>query len=124
MSGEYIGWVAAPAHDPDFVVAGPGVQVRTVLPFPRLLPDGRAEVASGRQAVVLNVYTETAFRRQGLARSLMHEVLAWARATGLESLVLHAAPDGRQLYESLGFVVTNEMRFMGDLASWSRPVIS
>ena len=121
-SGEYAGWVASPSRDPDRIVAGAGVQMRTVLPFPRLLPDGRADVASGRQAVVLNVYTERAFRRKGLARSLMCEVLAWARATRLESLVLHAAPDGRQLYEALGFAATNEMRFMGDLASWSRPV--
>ena len=57
-----------------------------------------------------------------MARSLMFEVLAWARATDLESLVLHAAPDGRPLYEALGFAATNEMRFMGDLASWTRPV--
>jgi GNAT superfamily N-acetyltransferase len=97
-------------------VAGAGVQVRRVLPFPRRWPDGRADVAHGLQAIVLNVYTEPAFRRRGLARRLMHEVLAWARQAQIESLVLHAAPDGRHLYEQLGFAATNEMRFMGDLA--------
>jgi GNAT superfamily N-acetyltransferase len=116
--GEYVGWVASPAHEPDRVVAGAGVQVRRVLPFPHLRADGRAEVAYGRQAIVLNVYTEPEFRRQGMARALMHEVLAWARITDVESLVLHATPEGRPLYEALGFAATNEMRFIGDLAGW------
>lgn len=122
VTGEYIGWLAGPIGDQGVVAAGAGVQVRKTLPFPRLLPDGRADVAVGRQAIVLNVYTEPGFRRLGLARALMYEVLGWARATHVESLVLHAAPDGRPLYEALGFAVTNEMRFTGDLASWQRPV--
>ena len=118
-SGEYLGWLASLASRPGDVVAGAGVQVRRVLPFPLRWPDGRADVAHGRQAIVLNVYTERGFRRRGLARRLMQEVLAWARAVQIESLVLHAAPDGRALYEQLGFSATNEMRFMGDLAASS-----
>jgi GNAT superfamily N-acetyltransferase len=121
-SGEYAGWLASPARELDRVIAGAGVQVRRVLPFPRHQPDGLEDVAYGRQAIVLNVYTEPPFRRRGLARGLMCEVLAWARATDLESLVLHAAPEGRPLYEALGFAATNEMRFMGDLAAWQRPI--
>ena len=120
--GEYVGWLATPARSPDRVVAGAGVQPRRVLPFPRLGVDGERVVAYGRQAIVLNVYTESEFRRQGLARALMHEVMAWARTMNLESLVLHSAPDGRTLYEELGFAATNEMRFMGELATWRRPV--
>lgn len=120
--GEYVGWVTSFEDEPDRIVAGAGVQVRRVLPFPRLGPDHRADVADDRQAIVLNVYTEPAYRRRGLARALMYEILAWARETDLESLVLHAAPDGRPLYEVLGFAATNEMRFAGDLASWTRPV--
>lgn len=120
--GEYVGWLAGPARSPDHIVAGAGVQTRRVLPFPRVQAEGEPEVAHGRQAIVLNVYTEPAFRRQGLARALMHEVLAWARATQLDSLVLHAAPDGRALYEALGFKPTNEMRFVGELATWQRPL--
>ena len=114
-SGEYLGWLASLASGPGDPVAGAGVQIRRVLPFPRQRPDGQVDVAHGLQAVVLNVYTEPAFRRRGLARRLMQEVLAWARQARVESLVLHAAPDGRALYEELGFAATNEMRFMGDL---------
>ena len=118
-SGEYLGWLASLASRPADPIAGAGVQVRRVLPFPRRWPDGRADVAHGLQGIILNVYTEPAFRRRGLARRLIQEVLAWAKAARIESLVLHAAPDGRALYEQLGFSATNEMRFMGDLTALS-----
>lgn len=112
--GEYLGWLASLASHPGDIVAGAGVQIRRVLPFPQRRPDGRVDVAQGRQGIVLNVYTEPAFRRRGLARRLMQEILAWVRETQLDSLVLHAAPDGRALYEQMGFAPTNEMRLMGD----------
>jgi GNAT superfamily N-acetyltransferase len=91
--------------DPANVIGGAGVQLRRVLPF----PEG-AGVAEGRQAIVINVYTEPAWRRRGVARSLMEAILTWARAADLESLVLHASAEGRGLYQQLGFVDTNEMR--------------
>ena len=43
---------------------------------------------------------------------LMDEVLAWTRSNDIETLVLHASEDGRQLYEGLGFQLTNEMRLV------------
>jgi len=109
--GEYIGWLASPSSRRESIVAGAGVQLRRVLPFPRHAPL-RGEVAPGRQGIVLNVYTEQSFRRRGLARRLILELLAWSRTQALDSLVLHAAPEARLLYESLGFVATNEMRFV------------
>jgi GNAT superfamily N-acetyltransferase len=121
--GEYFGWLAAPSDDAARIVAGAGVQVRRVLPFPQRWIDRPIDsVGFGRQAIVLNVYTEPAFRRRGLAREVMLEILTWARSAGIESLVLHAAPAGRRLYEALGFAATNEMRFSGELAMWTRPV--
>lgn len=38
--GEYLGWLASLASRPIDTVAGAGVQIRRVLPFPRQLPDG------------------------------------------------------------------------------------
>lgn len=49
-------------------------------------------------------------RRRGLARMLLQHVMTFARAEGVESLVLHASRDGRPLHEQLGFAATNEMR--------------
>ncbi len=109
--GEYIGWLGSPADQPDKVAGGAGVQLRQVLPHPARTPEGEVTIAEGRHAIVLNVYTEPAWRRHGLAEQLMRHVLAWARKERLDRLVLHASADGRRLYQRLGFVATNEMRF-------------
>jgi GNAT superfamily N-acetyltransferase len=109
-AGEYVGWLTAPDNDSATIVAGAGVQHRRVLPHP--LPRREpSRIAYGRQAIVLNVFTERAWRRRGLAALLMQHVLDWARRESLETLVLHASDDGRALYEKLGFVQTNEMRY-------------
>ena len=114
--GEYVGWLATAPDEPELVLAGAGVQRRRVLPHPIAEGEGRARIAEGRHAIVLNVYTEPAWRRRGLGELLMREVLAWARAERLDRLVLHASDVGRPLYERLGFIATNEMRFTGELA--------
>jgi GNAT superfamily N-acetyltransferase len=112
--GEYVGWLLTPEEAPGRVVAGAGVQLRDVLPHP-VDTDGEVGVAAGRHGIVLNVFTEPDWRRRGLAELLMRHVLAWAREQRLDRLVLHASAEGRSLYERLGFVATNEMRFKGSL---------
>src|SRR6202158_2900071 len=62
------------------------------------------------RAVILNVYTEPEFRRQGIARQIMQTILVWAKERGLRAVNLHASDEGRLLYEQLGFEPTNEMR--------------
>jgi len=109
-AGEYLGWVASIMGSRE-VIAGAGLQLRRVLPHPDL---GRSEIILGLQGVVLNVYTEPAWRRRGLAALLMRYVLDWAKANGVKSLVLHASRDARLLYEKLGFIPTNEMRYAPD----------
>jgi GNAT superfamily N-acetyltransferase len=111
-ASEYVGWLAAPLEMPEVIVAGAGILHRRVPPHLQDRPGGVA-LAEGRQGVVLNVYTERAWRRRGLAGLLMEQVLKWAAGSGLETLVLHASKDGRPLYERLGFVETNEMRYAG-----------
>ena len=104
----YHAWLLTPEGRPADIVAGAGVQLREQLPFP--IDDGRG-VRGGEQGIVLNVYTEPAWRRQGAAERLMRAVLEWSAQRGLASLVLHASDEGRPLYERLGFVGTNEMRW-------------
>lgn len=111
-AGEYVAWVATPRDEPDTVIAGVGVQIRNLLPRPA--EDGM-RLLDGPEGIVLNVYTERDWRRRGVAELLMRELVSWARTQHLGRLVLHASPDGRRLYEKLGFVPTNEMRYTGGL---------
>lgn len=53
-------------------------------------PNGDVAVAAGRHAIVLNVFTEPDWRRQGVAELLMRRILEWAVEVRLDRLVLHA----------------------------------
>ncbi len=97
--GTYRGWVV---ERDGRVVASGGIILSAWLTSPF--------EPQARRAMILNVYTETACRRQGLARKLMDAMIGWCRAEGLRSVSLHASDDGRALYEALGFRPTNEMR--------------
>jgi GNAT superfamily N-acetyltransferase len=99
----YLGWLAERQGE---VVAGCGLIISQLLPRPGAI-DG------GAQALIVNVYCEPEHRRRGLARALMAAMLDWCKSERIAKVVLHASPDGRPLYESLGFVQTNEMRWQG-----------
>jgi GNAT superfamily N-acetyltransferase len=100
--GRYCAWLVedGPAH----VVAGAGIIIFDYHSSP-LDP-------SPKRPMIVNVFTEEAHRRQGIARKLMEIMVEWCRAEGFGSILLHASDDGRPLYESLGFKPTNEMRLM------------
>ena len=112
--GEYIGWLAIPVQRPDIIAGGAGVQLRHVLPHPIARASEGDRIAEGRHAIIINVFTEPQWRRQGVALLLLQQIIDWAQAERLDCLVLHASEAGRSLYERLGFVGTNEMRLTGD----------
>lgn len=109
-TNEYRGWLASLGDRPDEVIAGAGIQLRQVLPHPFGDSESGFTIAEGYQAIIINVFTEPEWRRRGVAKLLMGEIISWARDHHLDSLVLHASQDGRALYEQLGFKASNEMR--------------
>jgi GNAT superfamily N-acetyltransferase len=109
-SGDYVGWLATPADQPEMVVGGAGVQLQPILPR----PVNASTVGEGRQGTVVNVFTEPQWRRQGIAGLLIKEIITWSKDERLDRLLLHASDEGRSLYERLGFIAGNEMRFVGD----------
>src|SRR5438132_4061139 len=111
--GDYIGWLATPENELERVVAGAGVQLREVPPHPQTNANGKIDIASGRQAIIQNVFTEPKWRRCGLAALLIERIIDWTRRKGIDSVVLHASDEGRALYERLGYIATTEMRFNG-----------
>ena len=112
-TGEYVGWLASPNDAREQIVGGAGVQRRRTLPHPFGEPHGEITIADGRHAIIINVFTEPEWRRRGVATLLMNEIIAWARRERLDRLVLHASEQGRALYDQMGFIQTNEMRFSG-----------
>ena len=99
-SGKYRGWLAETATGE--IVSGVGI---AIYDWP-----GSPDDAAPFRGIVINVYTEPAHRRRGIARRLMNTLIEWCRAEGFGSVALHASQDGRPLYELLGFRPTNEMR--------------
>jgi len=106
--GGYVGWLASPADEPETIVGGAGVQLQPILPRP-LSPSA---IGEGRQGTIVNVFTEPEWRRRGIAGLLIQEIIDWSRREHLDRLLLHASDEGRSLYERLGFVANNEMRFV------------
>jgi ribosomal protein S18 acetylase RimI-like enzyme len=98
--GDYLAWlVSAPDGS---IAAGAGLWLMDWPPH--MIGQG------ARRGNILNVYTHINFRRRGLARELMTTALAWCRENRVDTIILHASPSGRAIYEALGFKQTNEMR--------------
>jgi GNAT superfamily N-acetyltransferase len=99
-AGEFHGWVAE-AHVVGIVASG-GVVVDRHPPGPHNL--------DGRIAYIMNMSTDPAHRRRGLARRILDCIVAWAGAEGITTAALHATADGKPLYREFGFADGNEMR--------------
>ncbi len=97
--GSYRGWLAE-SHEK--IVGGAGVVISR---WP-----GQPGSLLAKRAMILNMYVEREYRRRGIARALMETMIAWCKAEGFSGVGLHASDEGRPLYESMGFVQTNEMR--------------
>lgn len=110
-SGTYKAWVAESADGA--VIAGGGIVVAAWPGYP-------GEPAA-RRAWILNMYTEPAARRKGIARKLMEVMIDWCREERFLFVALHASDFGRSIYQALGFHPTNEMRLDLAVPSRSKP---
>ena len=91
-SGEYVGFVAEAAGR---VVACGGLVTYTVPP----LPVNR----NGREALIMNMYTEPEWRGRGIGRQIVGALMTEARSRGVGRIWLRASHAGRPLYERYGF---------------------
>ena len=58
---------------------------------------------------IWNVYVKSAYRRQGIGSSLTSEAVNYLRSLDCTHAILHASPQGKPVYEKLGFAAKNEM---------------
>jgi ribosomal protein S18 acetylase RimI-like enzyme len=63
---------------------------------------------TGKRAHLMNVYTNPAYRRKGLAREMVQMLIDLAESRGVTEISLDATESGRPLYESLGFGTNHE----------------
>lgn len=65
----------------------------------------------GTRAHVVGVYTEPAYRGQGIANAIMAVLIEDCRTLNVRQVTLNASDQGRTIYEKLGFeAVDNAMR--------------
>ena len=98
----YVGWLAL--YD-EQVVAGGGIQIRSLGPMPGCC-------GGGKWGLIANIYTAPAHRRGGLARSITAMILSWATSAKLNRVTLSASDEGRPLYKALGFIPTADMQLL------------
>ena len=88
------------------VVGTGGVSYYTVMPT--------YHNPSGRKAYIMNMYTDPAYRRRGIASRTLSLLIQEAEAMNIHMISLEATAAGRPLYEKAGFVsMQSEMEWPG-----------
>jgi GNAT superfamily N-acetyltransferase len=98
-------WFADRTEDPQWRIVGaatpPGLVAYGAATVTQHLPGpGRPD---GRKAYVVSMATAAAWRRRGIARAILLDLVGWAQGLGLDVVDLHASADGYPLYRSVGF---------------------
>ncbi len=103
------GFAAFVVEEAGQVVACGVAHVEVHLPSPHQL--------DGRRGHVSSMSTDPAARRRGHARRVLEALMGWlTQEQGLSRVDLRATPDGRPLYEALGFALLG-----GATMSWTAP---
>ena len=74
--------------------------------FIRLMPT--FSHPTGKRAHLMNVYTDPAFRRQGIAARMLSMLIGEAWTRGATEISLDATESGRPLYRKFGFLDSGE----------------
>lgn len=83
-------------HDGDRLIGAGGVSYFQVMPT--------YHNPTGQKAYIMNMYTDPAYRRRGVARRTLDLLVRDARGRGVTAISLDATAMGRPLYEAYGFV--------------------
>lgn len=82
--------------DGEKVIGTGGISYYDVMPT--------CDVPTGRKAYVMNMYTDPACRRQGIAMKTLSLLVEDAKSRGVTFISLEATRMGRSLYERYGFI--------------------
>ncbi|MEM7726334.1 MAG: GNAT family N-acetyltransferase [Cyanobacteria bacterium P01_A01_bin.45] len=62
-----------------------------------------------KDGYIWGVYVEKSYRRKGIAKQLMDTAVGYLKTIDCSRAVLNASPEGKSVYERMGFVVSNGM---------------
>lgn len=94
---EFAAWLAL---DSDRIVATSGLSFYTVPPSFKNM--------SGKVAYIMNMYTISDYRRQGIAAKIFEKTIKEAKDRGYNRITLSATEQGKPLYEKFGFKELNK----------------
>ena len=83
-------------YDKDQIIGAGGISYFRVMPT--------YHNPTGRKAYIMNMYTASAYRRQGIAFHTLDLLVKDVRKQGVSQITLEATEMGRPLYEKYGFV--------------------
>ena len=83
-------------YDKDQIIGAGGISYFRVMPT--------YHNPTGRKAYIMNMYTASEYRRQGIAFHTLDLLVNDARKQGVSQIALEATDMGRPLYEKYGFV--------------------
>jgi GNAT superfamily N-acetyltransferase len=64
---------------------------------------GGFKIPNGKIAYIMNMYTKPGYRKQGVAKHILHLLMEEAKNLDCEALELHATQDGEPVYQKAGF---------------------
>ncbi len=96
-TGELVGWMA---WDGDKAVGVGVMAVRRQL--------GQFTWPEGKLAYIQNMYTLEEYRKQGICRTILQNMIDYAKAHGFGRLELHASEDGAPVYRKQDFAEYHE----------------
>ena len=66
---------------------------------------------SRQYGYIWGVYVEKSYRDRGIGKQLTSRAREYLESVGCTRVVLHASPQGKPVYDRLGFVASNQMHF-------------
>ena len=95
--GEHIAYLV---YDNETFIGAGGVSFYQVMPT--------YHNPTGKKAYIMNMYTNPAYRRKGIAYQTLNLLVADAKNKGIDAISLEATEMGRPLYEKFGFTGMND----------------
>ena len=96
-TGEHIGYLV---YDNETFIGAGGVSFYQVMPT--------YHNPTGKKTYIMNMYTNPAYRRKGIAYQTLNLLVADAKNKGIDAISLEATEMGRPLYEKFGFTGMND----------------